>query len=422
VIDRLGAIAELRVVSRAASFEVSQGGLRDPREIGRRLEAGTLVFETVQPQGDAIRITLEVVDASSRFQRWSHSYMGRARESMELGRAVADDVARVVGTLVEAGPGFVRKPGEVSALDYYLQGREAVHAANRERLLEAVARYERAIEFDPAYVDAYVALADAYERLWSLDLPGPGWLDRGEIAVLKARELDPANSDAVATHATLLRARRQWQAAEETYRRAIELGPSGYTYSRFAALLCMLGRTAEAEPLVARSIELAPLDWEVQRTAGRVHHYLGSHDRAVTHLLRALELAPRAAFTPRLLAGALESNGQEDEAREAFLLLVPRSIRPLARIHGRLFSREAGLRLLLELDIARTGKACRGDGHGTSMAWARLGERERMLECLAEDVDRYLWYVVEDPVFDPYRDDPKFREILSAAGLPVRGS
>ena len=34
------------------------------------------------------------------------------------------------------------------------------------------------------------------------------------------------------------------------------------------------------------------------------------------------------------------------------------------------------------------------------MAWARLGERERMLECLAEDVDRYLWYVVEDPVFE----------------------
>ena len=44
---------------------------------------------------------------------------------------------------VEVGPGVVRKTGKVTALEYYLQGREAVYAANRERLLEAVSRYER---------------------------------------------------------------------------------------------------------------------------------------------------------------------------------------------------------------------------------------------------------------------------------------
>ncbi len=37
------------------------------------------------------------------------------------------------------------------------------------------------------------------------------------------------------------------------------------------------------------------------------------------------------------------------------------------------------------------------------MAWALLGERERMLECLAEQADWHLWYVIEEPVFDPYR-------------------
>ena len=129
-----------------------------------------------------------------------------------------------------------------------------------------------------------------------------------------------------------------------------------------------------------------------------------------------------ARWSGRLLAGALASNGQEDEAKEAFLLLTPSSIRPLARIHGRLFGDDAGVRLLLALDIARTGKACRGDGHGTAMAWALVGERERMLECLGEDVDRHLFYVVEDPVFDPYRDDPQFQKLLLAAGFPVGGT
>ncbi len=418
VIDRLGAIAELRVVSHASSFEVAQHGPRGPREIGERLAVGTLVFERAQQSGST-RITLEVVDARSGFQRWSHSYEGPVEESTELGRVAAEDVARVVGTLVEVGPGLLRKTGKVTALDYYLQGRKAVFAASRERLLEAVSRYEQAIELDPSYLDAYVGLADAYERLWDLDRAGAGWLDRGELAILRARELDPDHAYALAMHATLLRARRQWEPAEAEYLRAIELGASGRTYSLYAGLLCMLGRTPEAEPLVARSLELAPLDAEVQRTAGRVHHYLGNHERAVAHLLRALELDPRAVYTPRLLAGALASNGQEDEAREAFLLLTPRFIRPFARIHGRLFSGEAGVRLLLAMDIARTGKTCRGDGHGTAMAWALVGERERMLECLAEDVDRHLYYVVEDPVFDPYRGDPQFQKLLLAAGFPA---
>jgi hypothetical protein len=115
----------------------------------------------------------------------------------------------------------------------------------------------------------------------------------------------------------------------------------------------------------------------------------------------------------------LDANGQIDEAREAFLLLVQGPVRPFARIYGRLFGRKAGVRLLLALDIARSGKPCRGDGLGTAMALALLGERERMLACIEEDADRHLWYIVEDPVFDPYRDDPRFRELLARAGLPT---
>ncbi len=418
-IDRLGEVAELRVVSHASSFESSTSARQGAREIGQRLDAGTLVFERADRHGQALRVVLEIVDAGSGFQRWSHSYEGREEAALELGGEVAEDVARVVGTLVHAGPDFVRGRGKVTSLEYYLLGRVAIERANRARLLEAVDRYEQAIELDPAYVDAYVALANAYEKLWSHDGSGAGWLDRGEIAVLKARQLDPEHSDALATHATLLRARRDWDAAEKAYLRAIEFGASAYTYNRYAAMLCMLGRTAEAEPLIERALELSPPDAEIQRTAGRVQHYLGNHRAAADLLLRALELDPKDTETPRVLASALDASGQHDKAREALLLLAPETLRPLLRIHGRLFPRESGLRVMVELDIARTGEECRGDGLGTAMAWAFIGDRERMLECLAESVDDHLWYVLVEPVFDPYRDDPRFQELLLAGGFPV---
>ncbi len=420
VTGQLGAIAELQVVSNAASRKAAEDGSLDPRRLGSELLAGTLVFANVQGSGEALRVALSVVDANSGFQRWAESYRAGAGSPDELAQSAAADVARVISILVGAGPDFVRKPGRASSLEYYLQGREATFAATRDRLLDAVARYEQAIELDPAYVDAYVALADAYERLWSADRTDTGWLDRGEIAVLRALELDPDDSDALATHATLLRARRQWVEAEALYRRSIETGASAYTYTRYASMLAMLGRTPEAEVLVEQSLELAPLDAEVQRTAGRIHHYLGHHQRAVAHLLEALQLDPLDGFAPRVLASALHGTGRSEEAREAFLLVTPRSIRPLARIYGRLVGRDASLRLLLEIDIARTGLVCRIDAMGTAMAWALLGERERMLECLREQADRHLWYVLEEPVFDPYRDDPRFQEVLAAGGLPPR--
>lgn len=416
--DRLDAIAELRVVSHAASSGAGESGAQTPQRLGRDLAAGTLVFANVQGSADALRVTLAVVDASSGFQRWSESYRGRADSPDDLTRIASQDVARAIAILVRAGPRFVRKRAPVSSLEYYLEGREATSAATRDRLLDAVARYEQAIELDPAYVDAYVALADAYERLWYFDGPDAGWLERGEIAVLRARELDPEDSDALATHATLLRARRRWAEAEALYRRSIELGASAYTYTRYASMLAMLGRTTEAEPLADRSLELAPLDPDVQRTAGRIHHYLGHHERAVTHLLEALQLDPLDTVAPRILASALNASGHPEEAREAFLLVTPRSIRPIARIYGRLFGRDASLRLLLEIDIARTGRACRVDPMGTAMAWALLGERDRMFACLNEQADSYLWYVVEEPVFAPYRDDPRFQEVLEAGALP----
>mgnify|MGYP001812231882 CR=1 FL=1 len=47
---------------------------------------------------------------------------------------------------------------------------------------------------------------------------------------------------------------------------------------------------------------------------------------------------------------------------------------------------------------------------------AYVGDGDGMLECLAESAERHLWYVRVDPVFDPYRADPRFARILAEAG------
>ena len=72
---------------------------------------------------------------------------------------------------------------------------------------------------------------------------------------------------------------------------------------------------AEAQPMIERALEQSPPDAEIQRTAGRVQHYMGNHEQAAALLLRALELDRRDQDTPRVLASALDGSGERARAQ-----------------------------------------------------------------------------------------------------------
>lgn len=416
VADRLGEIAELRVMSPAASFHLdSRGG--DPAAIAAELGAGTLVLGRLRRAGERLRVEVELVDAESGFRRWSRSYEGDPDEIFALQREVAREVARVLGLSVHAGAEFAHQQPDVDATRYLLEGRLAVLSADRERMLEAVELYERAIELDPERASSYVALAAAYEHLWQNDDPGLGWIERAEAVSRRAIELDPQSGEAWTTHATVLSARRDWDGAERAALRAIELGPSALALVELARVRCRRGRPREALAPALRAVELDPLESAAQHTAGRVLYYLGENDRAIAHLRRAMQLAPRAAYVPATLASALQAKGRTREAAEVVLRTLPSWIRPALRIHHRLFGGENGLRLLLAMDAARSGRRCGRDAYETAALRARLGDRGEVLACLARAAAHHLWYVRSEPVFDPYRDDPEFRRILRAAGF-----
>ncbi len=419
VVGRLSEVTELLVLSPSESFALARGpgAPRGPMAIGAELGVGSLVVGRVRARDDRLHVDVELVDATSGFRQWSSSHEGSLAEPGPLRAEVAGAVRAALLVEVQRGAEFVHRAPEVDADRFRLEGRSAILASTRDELLDRVALYERAIEREPGEPDAHVALAAAYERLWSDDAPGLGWLSRAETVVLRALELDPASEQAWAVHGAVLRAKGDWTGAEAALERSVELGPSPVSLGALARLRCMQGRPEDALPVIQRALELDPLSHSVQHTAGRVYYYLGANERAIAHLRRAHQLAPRSAYVVATLASALGAAGREAEATEVFLLALPGWLRPPLRIHQRFVGAEAGVRLLLALDAAASGRPCGRDAYESAVLHARARDPDPMLACLEEAARHHLWYVRAEPIFDPYRGDPRFRQILASAGF-----
>lgn len=73
LIDRLTKLRQLRVVAHTSSFSF-KGKDVDVREIGRKLNAGTILEGSVRRHGDRLRISVQIVDAANGYHLSSESY------------------------------------------------------------------------------------------------------------------------------------------------------------------------------------------------------------------------------------------------------------------------------------------------------------------------------------------------------------
>lgn len=181
--------------------------------------------------------------------------------------------------------------GDLDALDAYFDGRARMETRNPVQLREASGLFEKAIEADPDFALAYVALSDTY-RLRSNygSMSNVEADDRSEAAVQAALAINDELGEAHASLGNVLRRRGEFEAAEAAFLRGIGLNPNyGPLYQWYAEMLGMgLGRTNEA----------------------------------IRYAKIAVALDPRSAIIRRDYALRLAEAGQFDEANEQFDIAI----------------------------------------------------------------------------------------------------
>ena len=320
LITALGKVEGLRVAARTSAFAF-KGTDADVREIGAKLNVGTVLEGSVRRAGRRLRLSAQLVSTKDGYHIWSEEY---DRELADV-FAVQDELARaIVGALRvtlqrPAGAALVKAgTADLEAHDLYLQGRFQWNQRTYQSLPQAVRYFERAIARDSGYAEAWAALAEAYVLLPIYGASPTAFAHpRARTAALRALALDSTLGTA---HAALGVSREQyeydWAGAERELRRALALDPGSATaHQWYAEYLSVVGRDAEARREAERAVALDPLSPIVRvdqaLTLARGRHF----DEAIAVLRQVVETDPDFSAARNQLGWVYLGAGRLQEAK-----------------------------------------------------------------------------------------------------------
>ena len=432
MIAQLGALAadHLGVIARTSAMQYKNAG-KTAAEIGRELGAEYLLEGTVRRAGDRVRITARLIGVSDQTPRWSQVYETALVDVLttqkEVARAVVDQM-RIQLSPQRLARLSLQRPTDAIAYELYLRGRHAWNRRTAAGLREAVGHFERALARSPLFVDAYAGLADTYS-LMSLydDVPPREAFPRAKAAALEALQLDPDRGDVHTSLAYIAhRFEWDWEAAERSYTRALELNPSYATaHHWYAEFLIVNGRLADARTHLEIAQRLDPLSPRIALDVSLPDYFAGRYQLAIERARHVTKLYP--GFAPAWLAlrQYCERQGRYDDAIRALRGYASAlGLRPDEADSVAVAYRSTGAggywRRLLEL-ADRQWPTPQTPAHRANM-YSALGDADRALawleRALLEHDDEIVWIAVE-PWYEPLRADARFREVLARLALPA---
>jgi TolB-like protein/DNA-binding winged helix-turn-helix (wHTH) protein/Tfp pilus assembly protein PilF len=429
LITDLAQISALRVISRT-SVMAYKGARKPLPEIARELNVDAVIEGSVLRSGDQVRITAQLIEASTDRHLWSQSYDGELRDTLALQSRVASAIAEQIRINVTPQEQAALKNIKVvnpEAYESYLKGRYFWNKRTADGLKAALAYFKQAIDEDPRYAQAYSGSADTYALLgdWQYAVMTPKEaFPEAKAAAIKALELDSTLGEAHNSLAFVLDA-FDWDldAAGKEFRRAIELNP-GYATAHhwYAWHLSLLGRFDEAISEMRKAENLDPLSLIINADLAELlviaHHY----DESMAQSRKTIEMDPNFALAHNQLAQAYLQKHMYDEAVAELKKAVqlsgdsPTCIANLARAYVASGKTSEAIRLLNDLKK----RSIHGYSNGSEIAtiYASLGDTDQAMNWLEKAYEeRFNPGVLLRPGFDPLRSDPRFQDLERRVGL-----
>ncbi|MCI0698135.1 protein kinase [candidate division KSB1 bacterium] len=428
LINALAKLEGLRVVSRSSGFQF-KGQAYDIRKVGGQLNVSTVLEGSVRKAGNRLRITAQLVNVEDGYHLWSEKY----DRELEDVFAIQDDITRtIVNTLKiklisgQEAPLIKRYTENFEAYNLYLKGRYFWNKRYEGGLQQAVQYFNQALEKDPAYALAYSGLADCFIILgFYTYLPPKEAFPKAKALAQKALEIDDALSEAHTSLGFVKWAYDwDWLAAEQEFKRAIDLNP-GYATAHlwYAVFLMPMGRTEESLAEIQRAQELDPLSLVINSSHGWLLHFARQHDKAVDQGLKTLEMDPNFSTVHIHLGWIYEQQSRYDEAimefQKGISLLGDDAFNVVPACTHAMSGRTDEARKILQ-EVSALSKERYVSRYFTAAVYVGLNEKDQAFEWLKkayEERDGWLVFLKIDPRCDRLRSDPRFTDLLKKVGL-----
>ena len=421
---------QLTVIARSTTAKYKESKL-SAREIGRGLNADYLVQGSVRRWSDRVRITVQLIDSKSQTDLWTESYDRELKDVL----AVQDSVVRSIASQVhialreEQKTRLNSRQPVAEAYVAYLKGRYYWNKRTGDSIQTAEQYFQQAIDSDPNYAAAYSGLADCNSGLAWHGFKSPSdTLTKAYSAARKAVELDPQSAEAHASLGLVLSHSWNWTQAEAEFKRALELDPQdANAHHWYGDYLSIRGRHDEALSEARRALELDPLNLMISTWVGLRYYLARNYSAAIEQNRDSVELDSSFAAAHLLLGEDFVQAGLHSEAvtelkRAATLSgdspLYTAQVAVALAVAGR--NREA-LRIAHELETDSRKRYV--SPYGLAQIYAALNKDDdtfRWLQAAYDDHAVWMGYLAVDPIFDPYRNDKRFQELLKRVGLVTR--
>jgi len=334
----LSRIHWLFVIARNSSFTY-KGRAVDVKQVGRELGVRYVLEGSVRKAANRVRITAQLVDASTRMHLWADRFEGALDDVFDLQDQVTASVVGAISPRLEQAEieRAERKPTEsLSAYEHYLRGIANFHQWAREANNEALRLFYRAVELDPHFSSAYGMAANCYAQRKGLRWMADQVNDTSEAERLARRAAEVGRNDAVALARAgfaLAYIVHDLDGGVALIDRALSLNANlaeVWHFSGWAKIY--LGDPEVAIEHFARAMRLSPLDPSIfimQMGTAFAHFFAGRYDDASSWAEKALRERPDYHPALRIAAASYALAGRLKEAHDA----IARSRRPKSTPH-----------------------------------------------------------------------------------------
>jgi tetratricopeptide (TPR) repeat protein len=361
-------------------------------QVGQQLGASYVLEGSIRRAGNRVRITAQLVEASTRHSVWAERYDRQLEDVFAIQEEIARSIAQALRITLtpQEEKTISRKPTEnPQAYDYYLRGRSY---ARRLDLDFALQMFELAIKLDPNFALAHAGLATACGMIYQFREQNSRWIEKGLAACERALALEPGLAEVLAARAWILSGQKKYDEAIQFAQRAIDCKPDCEgAYTVLARTYFSSGRYQEVAALVDRALQASGDDYNIYIPITNSLAELGQkelarmmRERGIRALEKQLDTVPEDVRARMLLAGYYAAVGRREDGVRQLQTAV--ALRP--RDSNVLYNAACTYALLQQ-----------------------PGEAIEMLKAAKDAGWGNLDWALRDPDLISLRDDPEFQRL-----------
>ncbi len=399
IVTELSKIAQLETFPRSEMLAFRDKPVT-AQQVGQQLGAAFVLEGSIRRSGNRVRITAQLVEASTRHPVWAERYDRQLEDVFAIQEEIARSIAQALRITLspQEQQKIASRPTEnPQAYDCFLRGRDYTR---RENLEFALQMFEQAVKLDPGFVMAHAGIANVCGMVHEFRRQEQHWIEKGLAACDRAAALDPELPELAVARARLFYMQKNFDEAIRCAKQAIARKPDcDGAYNILGRVYFASGRFQEAADIVESALEANGDDYNVYipyqlslERLGQTEAARRVRERHVRVLEQQLELAHDDVRARILLAVQLVTLGQGDGTNRQ-----DDAIRHL----------ETAITLRPNDSSTLYNAAC---------CYALLKAKPRALETLKKAIEAgyaNLEWINKDPDLQSLHDDPEFLRLVS---------